>query len=365
MNETERIFGAPGRYVQGAGIIDRIGGYIRPLGGRALVAGGRTGLLETRGGREKSFQSHGIWQMEELFRGETCVSEIERIAGIAKSNDCDVILACGGGKVIDTVKAAAESLGIPAVIVPTIASNDSPCSALSVVYNEDGTFSHLKPLKNSPALVLVDSGIIARSPVRQLVSGMGDALATWFEADACYKSGALNNFGGSVSQAAMALARLCLDTLLECGREAKRDCEAKLVTPALEKVIEANTLLSGLGFESGGVAVAHALSESLSCIPSAHGHTHGETVAFGLLVHMVLENRPEEMLREVIGFCADVGLPVTSVQLGCAGCTDELRAAAEDAASPGKPSHNLRPGITGAEIFDAMIKVDAYQLDIQ
>jgi glycerol dehydrogenase len=354
-----QIFGAPARYIQGAGALDGLGGYIKPLGGNVFVTGGRTGLLETREGREKSFQSHGIRQTEELFHGETSDAEIERLARAAKTGGCEVILASGGGKVIDAVKAAAEFLDIPAVIVPTIASNDAPCSALSVVYNKDGSFNRLMPLKNSPALVLVDTGIIARAPVRQLVSGMGDALATWFEADACQKSGALNIFGGRISSAAMALARLCLDTLLEHGREAKQSCERKCVTPALEKIVEANTLLSGLGFESGGVAAAHALSESFSCIPAMRGRTHGETVAFGLLVHMVLEARQEEMICEIARFCADVGLPVTLAQLGGATCMDELRAAAEDAAAPGKPSHNLRAGITGAEIFEAIIMADA------
>ena len=356
MSENVLIFGAPRRYIQGAGALGELGKHIKPLGENVLVAGGRAGMLATRAGREKSFQSYGIRQVEEPFRGETSDAEIERLARIAKTGGCDVILASGGGKVIDTVKAAAEFLGVPAVIVPTIASNDAPCSALSVVHNEDGSFNRLMPLKNSPALVLVDTGIIARSPVRQLVSGMGDALATWFEADACEKSGALNNFGGRVSISAMALARLCLDTLLEYGRDAKRSCELQRVTPALEKVVEANILLSGLGFESGGVAVAHALSESFSSIPALRGFTHGELVAFGLLVHMVLEGRPEEMIREIACFCADVGLPVTLAQPDN---MDELGAAARDAAAIGKPSHNLRAGITGKEIFEAIIKADA------
>ena len=169
MNGDVQIFGAPGRYIQGAGALDGLGGHIKPLGEKVFVTGGRTGMLETRAGREKSFQGHGIRQVEELFLGETSDSEIERLARIAKTSCCDVILATGGGKVIDSVKAAAEFLGIPAVIVPTIASNDAPCSALSVIHNEDGSFNRLMPLKNSPALVLVDTGIIARSPVRQLV----------------------------------------------------------------------------------------------------------------------------------------------------------------------------------------------------
>ncbi|MCL2401824.1 MAG: iron-containing alcohol dehydrogenase, partial [Oscillospiraceae bacterium] len=138
-----QIFGAPGRYIQGAGAVFNLGEYIKPLGERVLVSGGRTGLLATREGRERSFQVSGIRQVEEQFRGKTCDSEIERLCGIAKEHGCDVILASGGGKVIDTVKAAAELLGIPAVIVPTTAASDAPCSALAVIYNEDGSFNRL------------------------------------------------------------------------------------------------------------------------------------------------------------------------------------------------------------------------------
>ncbi|MCL1786282.1 MAG: glycerol dehydrogenase, partial [Alphaproteobacteria bacterium] len=312
-----RIFGAPGRYIQGAGAIAELGGFVKPLGSRVFVTGGRTGLSETRTALAESFKSHGIWYVEESFGGETSDSEIERIADAAKASGCDVILAAGGGKAIDTVKAAAEELGVPAVIVPTIASNDAPCSALAVIYNNDGTFSRLKPLKKSPAIVVADTEIIVRSPVRQLVSGMGDALATWYEADACHKSGAVNIFGGHVSIAALGLAKLCLDTLLEHGRNAVRSCKDRVITPEFEKIVEANILLSGLGFESGGVAVAHALSESLTLIPSVHDRTHGEAVAFGTLVHMILAGRPEAELNDIKQFCVDVGLPATPAQLGC------------------------------------------------
>ena len=353
MASQTQIFGAPGRYIQGAGAIFNLGEYIKPLGTRVLVSGGRTGLLATRDGREQSFQASGIWQIEEPFRGETCDSEIDRLCGIAKAHGCNVILASGGGKVIDTVKAAAELLDVPAGIVPTTAASDAPCSALAVIYNADGSFNRLMPLKKSPALVVVDTEIIANAPVRQLVSGMGDAIATWFEAEAAYKSGALNNFGGNISMAAMALSKLCRDTLLEHGSTAVQSVEDHRVTEALEKVVEANTLLSGLGFESGGVAVAHALSESFSIVPAMHDYTHGEKVALGLLVHMRLEGRSEDEYREIRHFCEDVGLPVALPDF-----VDEklLWAVAQDAATPGKPSHNLRTGITAEEILEAMQK---------
>lgn len=356
---STQIFAAPGRYVQGAGAISEIGEHIAILGDRVLVVGGRTGLLATQAGRDKSFSEHKIDQREELFRGESSDEEIQRLISISKEDSISVIMASGGGKAIDAVKAVAEDLGIPAVIVPTIASNDAPCSALSVIYNEDGTFNRLRPLKRSPALVLVDTEIITQAPVRTLVAGMGDALATWFEADACSKSDALNNFGGHISITALALAKLCLDTLLEFGVSAKSACESKIVTPALEKVVEANTLLSGLGFESGGVAVAHALSEGFSVIPEMHHYSHGEKVAFGLLVHLILEGRPQPVLDEIYSFCSAVGLPVTLAELGCSSVSQEaLRLAADIAAEPGKPSHNMPFPITGSMIYEAIRAAD-------
>lgn len=356
------IFISPSKYVQGADSIFTIGEHVSPLGKRALVIGGKSGLSVTRRGREKSFSEHGIQQAEELFNGESSDSEIERLCSIASKDGFDVLVACGGGKVIDTVKAAASKMRLPCAIVPTVASNDSPCSSLSIIYGDDGTFDRILPLGQNPDLVLVDTQIVANAPVRQLVSGMGDALATWFEADAGYRSGAKNTAGGAITQTAMALARLCFDTLMEFGPDAKTACERKTVTQALERVVEANTMLSGLGFESGAVALAHALSEGLSVIPETHEKTHGELVAFCLLAQLVLENKPREMIDRVFDFCKTVGLPVTLSEIG-ARPGELLRRAAEIAAEPGRPSHNLPFAVTGQSIYNSILGVDAVARD--
>ena len=360
MKFSTQIFAAPGRYVQGAGAIMELGAHVGALGDRVLVVGGKTGLQETRDARGTCLREAGVSQIVEVFGGESSDAEISRLTALGRQFDCNVLLATGGGKAIDAVKAAAEDLRVPAVVVPTIASNDAPCSALTVVYNEDGSFRRLRPLKRNPDLVLVDTEIIARAPVRTLVAGMGDALATYFEADACQRSYGLNNFGGHVSMTALSLAHLCLDTLLENGLAAKLACEAGAVTPAFEKVVEANTLLSGLGFESGGVSVAHALSEGFSAIPELHRCLHGETVAFGLLVHLILEGKPTSVLDDIYGFCLDVGLPVTLSDLGAASVAPAaLRSAADVSAEPGKPSHNMPFSVTGRMLFDAILASDA------
>jgi len=352
MAKTPFIFISPAKYVQGAGAIWQVGTHVRPLGASVLVLGGNSGLETTREGRTASFAEHGITQREEHFNGESSDAEVARVAALAE--EYDVVMACGGGKAIDTAKAAAAQTNKPMVIVPTVASNDSPCSSLSVIYNDDGSFNRLLFLGRNPELVLVDTEIIAKSPVRQLVSGMGDALATFYEAEAGYRVNAKNVAGGVITLTAMNLAKLCHDTIIEYGLGARAACENNIVTPALERVVEANTLLSGLGFESGSVALAHALSEALSALPSVHAHTHGELVAFGLLTQLVIEGRERDTINSMFRFCRSVGLPTTLALIG-AEAGEELYAVAEMAAEPGRPSHNLTIEVTARAIYDAMI----------
>lgn len=178
-------------------------------------------------------------------------------------------------------------------------------------------------IPRNPTLVLVDSSIIAAAPVRFLVSGIGDALATWFEAEDCRIKGAGNMTTRPGPMTAFELARFCYTTLMRYGRLAKLACEQHQVTPALEHVIEANTLLSGLGFESGGLAAAHAIHNGLTVLPATHKYWHGEKVAFGTLAMLMLTDRAPELIEEVYQFCEDIGLPTTLADIGLAGVSDD------------------------------------------
>ena len=148
---------------------------------------------------------------------------------------------------------------------------------------------------------------------RQLVAGMGDALATFFEARACQRSNGDNSARAKTTLAATALAQLCYETLLADGLRAKIAVEKQVCTTAVENIIEANTYLSGIGFESGGLAAAHPIHDGLSALPETHAMYHGEKVAFGTLAQLVLENAPVEEIEEVVHFCQSVGLPNTPV----------------------------------------------------
>src|SRR5262249_8156210 len=119
------------------------------------------------------------------FGGECSLAEVERVKTAAHACGARTVIGAGGGKVLDNARAAADDLSVPVVNCQTVASSDAPCSALSVIYSEEGVFQEYRFYRKSPDLVLVDTDVIAHAPPRLLSAGMGDALATWFEARTC------------------------------------------------------------------------------------------------------------------------------------------------------------------------------------
>ncbi|OHB71115.1 MAG: hypothetical protein A2V70_04090 [Planctomycetes bacterium RBG_13_63_9] len=352
---------APRKYVQGRGVLAEIGTYVGMLGKKPLVLWDscvKDIVGETVLG---SLEAAGLEVVEVLFRGDSTHEEVARVADIAKREAADVAVGIGGGKALDTAKAAAVEAGLKTVTAPTIASNDSPTSAATVWYDEDGHCTGFECWPFNPDIVLVDSQVIANSPVRAFVAGMGDALATWLEAEAARKTRAINLGGGRATLAAMAIAELCFETLMEYGIEARRAVEQKVVTPAVEKVIEANVLLSGLGFESGGLATAHMIANALPSFPECRNLMHGEKVAFGVISQLCLDDETDvEQMYAIVDFEIAVGLPVTFAELNLEGVTPHLLGPIGDAcAAEGSLCANHPFDVTADSVIDAMIAADA------
>ncbi len=229
-----------------------------------------------------------------------------------------------------------------------------------MIYTQEGAFDRYLLLPRNPDVVLVDSAVIAQAPGRFLSSGMGDALSTWFEAESCRISRANNMTGRPGPMTAYALARLCFDTLMEYGPLALQAAEAHAVTPALEKVIEANTLLSGLGFESGGLGACHAIHNGLTVLPETHSAWHGEKVTIGVLAALFLTDQPAEMVDLVYDFCEEVNLPTTFADIGLAKVSDAaLMRVAEAACAEGETIHNEPHEISPQTVFSALKMADA------
>ena len=354
------VFCSPSRYTQGKNATASLGAEMVGLGlsGPVLIVASRSPIRLLSDIWKGTFKDAQIAYAVHEFGGECSLAEIERIKQVATK--AKVILGAGGGKVLDAARAAAADLNLPCVNCPTVASSDSPCSALSVIYSEDGVVQGSRFHRKNADLVLVDTQVIAQRPPRLLVAGMGDALATWFEAKTCVEGHVKNLRGGLSTQSALVLADLCYRTLLADGADALRSVQMQVVTPALERIVEANTLLSGIGFESSGLAAAHAVHNGLTTAKATHDYLHGEKVAFGLLTQLVLEGQPRSVLDRVLGFAMEVGLPLTLADIGLPELPKEvlqkiaIRATAENDTIHNEP-FEVRPDM----VADAIMAADA------
>lgn len=352
------ILASPSRYVQGEGVLGSLGEHLAKIGSAPLVVADER-VWELVGERiEKSLAAAGLPLARTGFGTYATAAAVDELVARIRTGGHDVIVGLGGGSVIDAVKAAGHLAGIRWASVPTAASSDAPCSALSVIYTADGEFEEYRFFPSNPHLVLVDTAVVAHAPLRFLVGGIGDALATWVEARATAAGTADTMAGGRPTQTGTALARLSWELLWENALPALDAVRAQVVTPALEKVVEANTLLSGLGFESGGLAAAHAIHNGLTAAPQTHGLTHGEKVNIGTLAQLVLEGAASEEIEDFIVFTTKVGLPNTLTEVGLAVDSPELEAVAAAATAEGETIHAMPFPVSAGTVVSALKAIE-------
>lgn len=357
---------APSRYVQGKDALAELGENLARIGERPLVVAddvvwGFTGDIVTGSLRKASLE---VTRMP--FQGYATARIVDEIVTKIQDGGFDMAVGLGGGSTIDAVKAAGHIADVRWASVPTVASTDAPCSALSVIYTPDGSFEEYRFFPHNPDLVLVDSQIVANAPARFLTAGVGDALATWPEAHAVAMAGSSTMAGGMPTTSGTALAKLSWDVLHEYALQAIEAVRQHVVTPALDKVIEANTLLSGLGFESGGLAAAHAIHDGLTAVPHTHGLTHGEKVNIGTLTQFVLEGRPADEIADFIDFTTRVGLPNTLTEVGLVDADDSvLTAVAEAATAEGETIHNMPFEVTVDDLVAALRSIEGFSTSVR
>ncbi|MGI6152716.1 MAG: glycerol dehydrogenase [Christensenellaceae bacterium] len=359
----------PTKYVQGEDEILNLGYFVKTFGQSALLIAHPDDVERVKDKLDQTAEKFAISFIESGFGGECSRQEVIRLQQLANEKKCNCTIGLGGGKAIDTAKCVAE--GEALIVVPTIAATDAPTSHSAVLYHPNGEFDDYAYFKQSPSVVLIDTTVIAKAPVRFLVCGMGDALSTYFEARATSAAFANVNSGlpcgyrdraagpAKSTNTALALAELCYKTLLEDGLKAKAACEENKVTPALENILEANILLSGLGFESGGLAAAHAIHDGLTMLEGTHAYYHGEKVAFGTIAQLVLENAHARELKDVFDFCLAVGLPVCFEDIGIESISEEeLMAVAEKACIPEESIYSMPFPVTVENVAAAIATAD-------
>lgn len=314
------VFGSPSRYYQGPGCLDRIGEMLVPLGTRFVVVADAFVLPMVEARIATSFTKHGLETSILPFSGDVTRpaidSLVEAVARGPFAGRVDAVVAVGGGKAIDVGKAVCHRLGCALATVPTAAANDAPTSKNYVVYDENHVLIEVAHLPASPAAVIVDTALIATAPRALLVAGIGDGLTKAFEAAQCYAVGGRNMFGEAPSLSALVLAEAGYRILRDHALDGLGVAGSGRSTPEFERLIEALLVMGGLGFESGGLSIAHAMTRGLSRVPHAATAMHGQQVAYGLLVQLALEGRDEAFMEDLRRFYVSVGLATSLRALG-------------------------------------------------
>jgi glycerol dehydrogenase len=354
-----RAFGGPRLYLQGPGALRDLGPVVAGIARHAALVGDADVLSRYGATVEQALRDAGVAVGSAALRGEVSDSAIAALDA-ALPRDAGVVIGLGGGRSIDASKAVALKRGLPVVTVPTAASNDSPTSRIFVMYRQDGALDRVEKLPGNPAAVIVDTELLVRAPPALLRAGIGDGLTKRFEAEGCAAVDGITPQGTRPLRTPGAIAALGFATLLEHGEAALADAAAQRLTPAFEAVVEAVILMSGLGFENGGLSLAHSLTRGFTR-EAAVAHTpHGEQVAFGLLVQLHLTPGEDAMLRRLLPFCAGIGLPTTLAGIGLSrgdvAALDRIAAATMTAPHI---THLPGPPLTAPAIREAMLAVDA------
>ena len=307
--QTAYIKTAPMQYVNKVGILQESGKYISRWGKRALISGGNKALSAIESQLCESLDSNGINWSKHIFIGECCNENIEIIIKKARDMEADIIIGVGGGKAIDSAKAAAEECGISLVCIPTIAATCAAASGISVVYYKSGEFEKDIYLTRTADLVLVDPVTITNAPVEYLQSGILDSISKWYESNAAIKSLKTPDVFTLTS---VYTARLINEIMEKEASDAIEQVKEKKVNDTLLHVIDLNIYLAGVAQGMGQVstrgAAAHSIHGGLSVLEESHKILHGFKVGYGIIVQLFMEGVELEKINKVVEFFRKLNL---------------------------------------------------------
>ncbi|MBU9724726.1 iron-containing alcohol dehydrogenase family protein [Diplocloster modestus] len=315
--QTDYVQTAPVQYFNRIGALKESGLFIAEWGKRAFISAGKTAYSVIEHDLTESLSDYGIVWEHQLFTGECCDENIRSLTKKARAFGADILICAGGGKSLDTGKAAAFDLSVPVVCIPTIAATCAAASAVSVIYTADGEFLRDHYYPRNPELVIVDPSIIANAPLQYLTSGIIDALSKWYEGRAAYQGLTSPDV---YTRSAYTLSRLLNDLLLAKGEAAADQVCNHAAGAELTDVIDVNIFLTAmiqsLGQASTRGAAAHPIQGGLSLIPGSHQLLHGVKVAYGIIVQLFMEGKAKAEIKELSDYFHRLGVTASLKGMG-------------------------------------------------
>lgn len=357
--ETISVHGAPSEYILEERVLDKLEAK--------LLERGFQKILIIHG--QKSWQAAqqfwpvftGLKSEEYTYHGENSLSEIDAISKLVIKESFDAVVGVGGGKVLDLTKSVSHVTHRQAVLIPTLPSNCSPWTPVSVVYDDSGAFIRFDIYPIGASLVLVEPQILLQAPVNMLIAGIADTLAKWYEADV--QMADIKNKSVPL-EICYYTAKQCKDVLLQYSEGAVQAAKAGTLNDdfvkAIETIIMFAGMVGGFGDHYGRVAGAHSIHNGLTVLEETHHALHGEKVAYGILVQLVLENKWAE-IEQLLPFYRQLDLPVSLHDLGVKDITDAVISDVAAKSTISEESIHVIPGeMTTATVSKAIVDLENY-----
>lgn len=272
--------------------------------------------------------------------------------------NADMLFAVGGGRACDTVKYAADKLDKPLFTFPTVASNCAPVTAISVMYNEDGTFKdyYYPKLANH---CFINSRIIADSPELLLWAGIGDALSKECEAVFSSKDDVLSHTPLLGKQT----SHVCTEPLVQYGAKSlesirKNEPSFELDQVALDIIISTGVVSNLMTTKNSyyyNSSLAHCVYYGSTVCENGHKHLHGEVVSLGVLC-LLLYAGEEQELSKIMEFNYSIGLPACFDDIEIS--EDEFGKMADKFVNTTEWAH-MPAGVTREKFVETMKKLNA------
>lgn len=285
-------FAMASRLVFGAGTRHLLADVAINLGRRAFIVTGRSGIADDL---VVAFEGAGVGGARLRISGEPLVSEVQAACTVAIEERCDLVVAIGGGSVIDTGKAIAalvanggdafdylEVVGrgrpltrasLPCVAVPTTAGSGAEVTRNAVLTVPDRQVKvSLRSPSMLPTVAVVDPELTYDLPPSLTASTGLDALAQLIEP---YLSTKANPFTDAFCREGM--VRVSWALLAACARG--HDADAR-------ESMSLASLLGGMALANAGLGAVHGLAGAIGGRSRA---PHGAVCA-ALLPHVLREN---------------------------------------------------------------------------
>ncbi len=347
----------PASVLRGRGAIKHLGAMCGRLGQRAMLVGGKRAIASVEEKVADQLEQQMVSYLgSEIFNGVCCQEEINRLADVFRTQGVEVIIATGGGKALDTAKAAGVACNIPVVTLPSIAGTCSAVTSLAFRYHQDGEFRDMMPLPCGPAAVVIDADLLATAPLQWLSAGIGDTLAKWYEYRAISDLNQLTGLAG----VARTNSELCYTLIEHFAADACFAVHDGKANNALEQVLDAIFLYAGLtSVMSNGAhtGASHALYEGFTACPKTRHIPHGLLVGYSNLCLLALENRSDDELLTAIALARDRAIPTQLAHIAT-GLTEQDLAVIIDRSLSTPDMANMPWEVEFAEIRAAMERVE-------